>query len=75
MDNKEIVRRALHELWNNRDVSAVESYWGRPYIQHNPDIPNGTAGLATTLAGLPLEFRYDAGLVISEGNYVVAHGR
>ena len=73
--NKELVLRALNELWNERDVSAVERYWGDPYIQHNPDIPNGREGLKRTVAGLKPGFKYEPGMIVAEGDLVMVHGR
>ena len=35
MTNKEIVLKAMDALINQRDMTAVERYWGEPYIQHN----------------------------------------
>jgi len=43
--NKELVRKAITELFINRDVSALDRYWGDTYVQHNPAGPNGRDAL------------------------------
>lgn len=42
MDNKEVVIRAMTELFFNRDATHIDRYWGSPYLQHNPQIPDGS---------------------------------
>ena len=40
--NKTIVGKALQELFVDKDVAAVDRYFGPEYIQHNPDVASGT---------------------------------
>ena len=73
--NADLVLTAVTELFVNRDTSAVERYWSDSYLQHNPGIPDGRADLAGLVAELPDDFRYEPGLVVAEGDYVMIHGR
>lgn len=38
MGNKEIVLKAMNELFHEKDSKAIERYWHESYIQHNPSI-------------------------------------
>jgi len=53
MMNEEIVLRAMTELFINRDTSAIERYWGTPYVQHDPDLPDGKTRWVTWLNNCP----------------------
>ena len=35
-ENKELVKKALKAAFVERDISALDRYWGTPYVQHNP---------------------------------------
>ena len=45
MTNKELVKKAMTELFINGDVTALDRYWSDNYVQHNPQIPNGRDAL------------------------------
>ena len=75
MSNAELVRTAMTELFVKRDVSAVDRYWDASYIQHNPKMPNGIDFLKKLVPSLPATFQYESGLVVAEGEFVMAHGR
>lgn len=74
-ENKALVHKAMHELFVNRDVAAVERYWGDPYVQHNPMIPNGRNSLVGLVKSLPTDFRYEPGMIVAERDLVMLHGR
>ncbi|RTL71398.1 MAG: nuclear transport factor 2 family protein [Hyphomicrobiales bacterium] len=65
----------MTELFGNRDLGALERYWDASYIQHNPRMPNGTDFFKKMIPSLGPNFRYELGLVIEEGDFVMAHGR
>ena len=44
MSNKEIVRKFYEEVFNNGDLSKVDSVMKDDYIQHNPTCEDGKAG-------------------------------
>jgi predicted SnoaL-like aldol condensation-catalyzing enzyme len=74
--NKEIVLQAMIQIFQKRDLSAIDKFWDKKdYIQHNPAIPNGHEALRAIIAGLGPEFKYEPGLVIGEGDIVMIHGR
>lgn len=75
MSNKDTVVKAMTELFVKRDVSAIDRYFGTPYTQHNPEIPNGHEVLAGIVKGLGPDFKYEPGMVVAEGDLVMIHGR
>jgi predicted SnoaL-like aldol condensation-catalyzing enzyme len=51
--NREMVVWAFTELFNNRKLELLDQFFDPRYFQHNPRIPNGTAGLGQLIASLP----------------------
>lgn len=74
-ENKELVKKALKAAFVERDISALDRYWGTPYVQHNPNVANGVDNLKKVVAALPSEFKYEMGMVMAEGKFVMVHGR
>lgn len=73
--NKTIVGKALQELFIDKDVAAVDRYFGPEYIQHNPDVASGTEalkGLAGYLATNE-NFNVQSFRMIGEGDLVATH--
>ena len=75
MTNKELVKAAMTEIFVNRDLSALDRYWDPSYIQHNPQMPSGLVFFKKMIPSLKPEFRYEPGLVIEDGEFVMIHGR
>lgn len=75
MSNKQLVKTAMTELFGNRDLTALERYWDEGYVQHNPKMPNGVEFLKKMVPSLPSGFKYEIGMVIEDGEFVMAHGR
>ncbi|PRB03862.1 hypothetical protein CQ046_08710 [Chryseobacterium sp. MYb7] len=75
MNHKELVLKAITAVFIDRDVTALEKYFGANYIQHNPGIPNGTDALKQFLPLLPPDFSYEPGVITENGNIVMIHGR
>src|SRR2546426_5118388 len=73
--NKTLVLRAFDLLFNKRDYAAAEKFWSPQYIQHSAHIEPGREGLFNLIKSLPATLRYEAGLVVAEGDFVIAHGR
>jgi predicted SnoaL-like aldol condensation-catalyzing enzyme len=75
--NKDMVVKAITELFIDGDASAIDRYWGDPagqYVNHNPLTPNGTDGMKAFLAAVgPLTYRI--GMVAAAGDRVMVHGR
>lgn len=40
--NKALVLKAYQALFGDHDLSAVDRYWAKDYIQHNPTMTDGT---------------------------------
>ena len=73
--NKALVLLAFDLLFNKRDYAAAEKLWSPHYIQHSGHIEPGREGLFNLIKSLPTTLRYEAGLVVAEGDFVIAHGR
>ena len=72
--NRALVVKAITELFIDGDASAIDRYWGDPYINHNPQTPNGRDGMRAFLAAAgPLT--YQVGMVAAAGDHVMVHGR
>ena len=73
--NKALVLRAFDLLFNKRDYEAAAKLWSPNYIQHSAHIEPGREGLFNLIKSLPATLRYEAGLVVAEGEFLIAHGR
>jgi len=73
--NKALVLRAFETLFNKRDYVAAERYWSPTYIQHSSHIPPKREGLFNLVKGLPPTLKYEPGVIVAEGDFVIVHGR
>ena len=73
--NKALLLKAFDTLFNKRDYEEAEQYWSPNYIQHSAHIPSGREGLFELVRGIPSTLRYEAGLIVADGDFVVVHGR
>lgn len=73
--NKALVLEAFDTLFNKRDYAAAERYWSPQYIQHSAHIEPGREGLFNLIKGIPPTLRYEPGLIVAEGEWVIVHGR
>jgi len=73
--NKALVLDAFDTLFNKRDYAAAEKYWSPNYIQHSAHIEPGRDGLFNLIKTSPPSLRYEHGLIMTEGDFVVVHGR
>jgi predicted SnoaL-like aldol condensation-catalyzing enzyme len=77
--NKQIVTTAYQRIFGDLDINAVDDYMSKDFIQHNPTItdgPAGVKGLVQMLAsqGIPKQkigFKH----VAAEGDIVFLHSR
>ena len=74
-DKKALVLEAFDTLFNKRDYAAAENYWSPDYIQHSAHIGPGRAGLFNLVKGAPPTLKYEAGLIVANGDFVIVHGR
>lgn len=73
--NKALVLEAFGTLFNKRDYAAAERYWSPKYIQHSAHIPPGRDGLFNLVKASPPSLKYEHGLIMAEGDFVMMHGR
>jgi len=75
LKNKAIVPEAFDTLFNRRDYAAAERFWSPDYIQHSAHIKPGRDGLFNLVRSAPATLKYEPGLIVAEGDYVIVHGR
>jgi predicted SnoaL-like aldol condensation-catalyzing enzyme len=73
--NKALVLEAFDALFNKRDYAGAERFWSPHYIQHSAHIGPGREGLFDLIKSMPPGLKYEAGLVVADGDYVILHGR
>ena len=73
--NKALVLEAFDTLFNKRDYVAAERYWSPRYIQHSAHIAPGREGLFDLVRSLPATLRYEPGVIVADGEFVIVHGR
>src|SRR4030095_2085679 len=73
--NKTLVLDAFDTLFNKRNYAAAEKYWSPNYIQHSAHIPPGRSGLFNSIKASPPSLRYEHGLIMADGDFVIVHGR
>jgi predicted SnoaL-like aldol condensation-catalyzing enzyme len=74
-NNKALVLEAFETLFNKRDYLDAERFWSPNYIQHSAHIAPGRDGLFNLVRALPTTLRYEPGVIVAEGDYVIVHGR
>lgn len=78
-NNKQIVTTAYQRIFGDLDVSAVDEYVSKNFIQHNPTTPDGPEGVKQLVQmlvsqGVPkqaVEFKH----VIADDDIVIVHSR
>jgi predicted SnoaL-like aldol condensation-catalyzing enzyme len=73
--NKALVLEAFDALFNRRDCAAAERFWSPGYIQHSAHIAPGREGLFNLVRSLPLTLKYEPGVIVADGDFVIVHGR
>src|SRR2546421_210466 len=73
--NKALVLEAFDTLFNKRDYVAAERYWSPDYIQHSAHIEPGRDGLFNLIKSVPATLKYEPGLIVADGDFVIVHGR
>jgi predicted SnoaL-like aldol condensation-catalyzing enzyme len=74
MSQKDLVRQAISELFDKRDVTAVDRYWSPEYVEHSLWGGAGLDGLRQAVSTLPDGFRHERVRLLGEGDLVVVHG-
>ena len=73
--NKALVLEAFDTLFNRRDYAAAERFGSPGYIQHSAHIAPGREGLFNLVRGLPATLKYEPGVIVADGDFVIVHGR
>src|SRR4030088_565741 len=73
--NKALVLEAFDTLFNKRDYAAADRFWSSNYIQHSAHIEPGREGLFNLIKGTPASLKYEPGVIVAEGDFVIVHGR
>ena len=73
--NKALVLEAFDALFNRRDYAAAERFWSPGYVQHSAHIAPGREGLFALVRGLPATLKYEPGVIVADGDFVIVHGR
>ena len=73
--NKALVLEAFDTLFNKRDYATAERYWSPNYIQHSAHIEPGREGLFNLIKSTPATLKYEPGVIVAEGDFVIVHGR
>jgi predicted SnoaL-like aldol condensation-catalyzing enzyme len=73
--NKRLVLEGFDTRFNKRDYEAAKRCWSSSYIQHSFHIEPCRDGLFNLVRSAPPTLRYEPGLIVAEGDYVVVHGR
>ena len=73
--NRALVLEAFDTLFNRRDYVAAQRFWSPDYLQHSAHIAPGRDGLFELVKASPPDMRYENGLVVTGGDYVMLHGR
>src|SRR6266404_4182720 len=73
--NKALVLEAFNTLFNKRDYEAATRYWSPNYIQHSAHIEPGREGLFNLIKASPASLKYEPGVIVAEGDFVIVHGR
>jgi predicted SnoaL-like aldol condensation-catalyzing enzyme len=69
------VIKAFDTLFNKRDYATAETFWSPKYIQHSAHIEPGRDGLFNLIKSIPATLKYEPGLIVAEGDFVIVHGR
>ena len=54
---------------------AAERFWSPNYIQHSAHIEPGREGLFNLIKSAPSTLKYELGVIVAEGDFVIIHGR
>jgi predicted SnoaL-like aldol condensation-catalyzing enzyme len=73
--NKALVLEGLDVLFNKRDWAGAKKYWSPNYIQHSSHIEPGRDGLFNLVKSLPTASKWEHGIMMAEGDYVMIHSR
>ena len=56
-------------------TEAAARYWSPNQIQHSAHIEPGREGLFNLIKASPASLKYEPGVIVAEGDFVIVHGR
>ena len=74
-------RRIRRSCWKHSIPCSINattrrrSAFGPKYIQHSAHIEPGRDGLFNLIKAAPQSLKYEPGVILAEGDYVIVHGR
>jgi predicted SnoaL-like aldol condensation-catalyzing enzyme len=76
-NNKQLVMTAYQRIFGDLDVSAVDEFMSKDFIQHNPTTPDGPEGVRQVLQmltsqGVPKQ-KFEFKHVMADGDTVMLH--
>lgn len=74
MTPAETVTAATTAAFGEKDITAIDTYFGPTYIQHSTLASDGIAGLKDLVSSLTDDFRYEPARIIADGDLVVTQG-
>lgn len=77
--NKALVLKAYQELFGDHDLGALDRYWAKNYIQHNPYMSDGTEAVKQFMGKIGVlqgpKFKVEFLRVAAEGDLVFVQTR
>jgi predicted SnoaL-like aldol condensation-catalyzing enzyme len=73
--NKALLIDGFNTLFNDHNFAEAEKLWSPNYIQHSGHIPPGRDGLFNLVKAFPDGTKWDHGIIMAEGDYVMVHSR
>lgn len=76
--NRDLVARAVDELFVTKDLGAVDRYFAEPYLQHNPLLPSGLEAFRELAQGAIVGnpgFKAARLCALADGELVAVHHR
>jgi len=73
--NKALVLEAFNTLFNKRDYEAAARYGRRTTSSTAPTFEPGREGLFNLIKASPASLKYEPGVIVAEGDFVIVHGR
>ena len=74
--NARLVSDYLEQVWNEGRLDVAEKFLDAGLIQHNPNLPNGSAPLVDFIGALRTQLpslRFDIRRVIADDDHAVVH--
>lgn len=70
-------RQAMIDIFRNRDATAIDRFFSDPFVQHDPNIPDGIPGLKAFVAEMATSPTSDIAIyrTLVDGDLVMLHSR